>query len=105
MSDLETVVVENARLELLRSMADTADVLRGCVARGEMSDWDGWSPLFEDLAQNDADDIRLAARECAALGHIELSVDEGEYAVRLTDAGYTWIRARDAKGEAAQEGA
>lgn len=102
----ETVVNENARLELLRSEAETRDVMRKLVADGALHGWDGWSPLWEELATNSAEDFRLAARECAALGLIELHIDEhGNYAVRLLDAGYDWIKARDLVGEVEQEGA
>ena len=98
-----TVVNENARLELLRSMAETHDVLSAMTERGELN-WNGWTPLHEDFAENNEEDFRLAARECAALGLIDLHIDdEGDYAVRLRPAGYDWIRAHDAIGEAMQE--
>jgi hypothetical protein len=101
-----TKVVENARLELLRSQVETQDALTRAVEQGHLSRWDGWSPLHEDFAQNSPEDFRLAARECAALGHLELHTDdEGDMYVKITPQGYDWIRAHDLIGETAQESA
>ena len=117
----ETTVVENARLELLRLAAMLEDMGRGC------EHWPVWFPLFECEAdggpgsgyKNDREDIIVALREAVALGQLEsCALHESadpldryianlrggrEWMVRLTPAGYDWIRAHDAIGEAAQE--
>lgn len=115
-----TAVVENARMELLRGLAqaeDSHEVRYAESARrkaaGERDDPDWWPthyPLFCGVWQNEAADIRLAVRECERLGFVEaarsaLDRAVGGPMVRITPAGYAWIRAHDALGEIAQEGA
>lgn len=119
-----TKVCENARLELLRGLASWVD----CRARlhkqyPDEEMWQGerytFAPLFVGEWENSRADILLAAKECAALGEIEIagrpdvkdmpvhvwdSIVALEGApVRITDKGYDWIKARDAIGEAEQE--
>jgi hypothetical protein len=109
-----TVIVGNARLELLRGLAFYRDFHERMVREaGWESDFCRCVPLdeAENEYENDYADIRLAARECAAVGEIERHYADN-YSVRLlfpdgvvaiTDLGYARIKAHDAMGEAAQE--
>lgn len=107
----ETVVVENARLELLRMLALWREV---SATKGP--NWPRLVPLFEGEWGNSREDIILAAREANRLDQIEMHVCNDpagrivaalhggfEAMVGITDSGYDWIKARDAAGEAAQE--
>lgn len=97
----DTVVNENPRLELLRALAEWRETEPKLAAQF------GWEPgkyasvpLGEYEWRNPWDLVVLAARESAAIGHI---TKVGEM-VAITDAGYAWIQAHDALGEATQEG-
>lgn len=119
-----TQVVENARLELLRALASFHDWLEGKrakdVAEGKPDFWPTHTPLLEGEWQNDAADIILAYEECLKLDHVDgnpLHTDGNsaaarivaavrggrEWMVRITPAGYAWIRAHDLVGEVQQE--
>lgn len=107
-----TVVKENARLELLRCFAFLQDF-------GEDKEhWPEWHPLFEGEWENKNEDIILALSECTALGHMENralhagdSLDRmmanirggRDWMVKITPAGYSWIKSHDVIGEAQQE--
>lgn len=86
----DTVVVENARLELLRRLA----WFREYMAKRRF-DWPTHCPLWEDPWVNPESDILLAIREARLLGQIEGGPDY----YRITDAGYDWIKTYDATGE------
>lgn len=107
----ETVVNENARLELMRCLADFRDWLeKWNKENGREPGYLRFVPLFEEEWKNSEEMIRLAAREARALGHVEYTVNTEAFfglseMIAITDAGYAWIRSRDAVGEVAQEGA
>jgi hypothetical protein len=109
--ETRTIVVENARLELLRGLAAAEDHHQARIndpAEEHPEFWPTHYPLFCGEWANAASDIILAAEESAKLGHIELhktTFPLMERMVRITPAGYAWIRAHDAIGEAAQEAA
>lgn len=114
-----TRVNENARLEVMRLLAQLEDLGR------DHEHWPEFTPLFECEAdegggwENDREDIILAVQEAVKLGHMEAhalheSTDRlnqimanlrggREWMVKLTPAGYAWIRAHDAIGEARHE--
>lgn len=117
MSAPSTEVRENARLELLRNLAWYRD---WCAKRAKEEPDEplfrnGFAPLFCSEWENRREDIALAAKECDALGEIEMVRPDGTdktfdvlvslegAPVKITDKGYDWIRARDAIGEAEQE--
>lgn len=101
--------MEGPRLSLLRNLA----ALRDWEARNpDMVDehWPTHTPLFGAAEWSyDADAMKLAAREAAAIGHIDATTLTGVPAamfgcmIRITDAGYDYIKAHDAIGEAEQE--
>ena len=104
----------NARLELLRCLAFARDWHRARVAEDVAAGKDAtlWGPEHVPLHcgefRNPVEDINLAAKECAAVGEIDLchatdGIEPNGPAVAITDKGYDWIRAHDALGEASQE--
>ncbi len=109
----ETEIRANARLELLRCLAFARDWHRARVAEDLAAGKpDLWGPEHVPLHcgefRNPVADIDLAAKECAAIGEIELvhakdGIEPNGPAVVITDKGYDWIRAYDALGEAQQE--
>lgn len=111
---MTTIVIPNARLELLRALASWRDMHATLVAQ------EGWEPDFCRLVpldaaeadyENDYADIRLAARECAAVGEVELSIPDDAMGralypdgfVAITDLGYDRIEAHDVIGESEQD--
>ena len=107
----ETVVIEGARLELLRCLAlveqsGTKEKARIVAEGGNPDHWPDHVPLFVGEWVNDHDDILLAAKEAWRLGHIEFN-DRGRHPngpmVRITSAGAVWIRDRDIRETAAVE--
>ncbi len=82
------VIVEGARLDLLRMLAFMDD-----FARDKGPHFPKFFPLFEDEWDHSDDDILLAAREARALGQVEFYA-ESEMA-KITPAGYAVIRAHD----------
>lgn len=102
----ETVVVANARRELLRSL-EAAEAMTERMQREEGGDyWPTHFPLFVGEWANSHADIMLAAREAAALGDIEFN-DQGRHPngpmVRITEQGRKVIAAMLVLGEAEQE--
>lgn len=102
-------VDERPRLTLLRSLASLRDYER---KHGYDKDeyWPKFTPLFGATTwPYDADDMVLACRESEKLGHIEVKGLVGTervlfgWMLRITDAGYDYIRARDLVGEVRQE--
>lgn len=92
-----TVVIPNARLELLRAFAWCRETFN---QPGDPRHF----PLDAGDWKNTPEDIWLAARECAAIGEIELAeVPVVGAMVGITDKGYAAIRVHDAVGESAQE--
>ena len=102
-----TVVVPNARHELLRLLVVYRDFHEKQVRdEGWDPDFCRLTPLFVGEWNNAPSDIMLAARECAALGEIEMA--DGPLCfdgpmVAITDIGYARIKAHDAIGESVQE--
>lgn len=104
-----THVIEAPRVSLLRCLA----WMRDFEARNpDLVDeyWPTHTPLFGATEwSHEPEDMVLAAKEAAALGHIELQPVSGNlhfmfgYMMRITDAGYDHIKAHDAIGEAEQE--
>lgn len=96
------------RLAILRTLA----AMREWESSRDDPASDAWPthyPLFASGVEwkHDADDLRLAARELIALGHVDGCRNDmivrGDYYLRITDAGYDHIKAHDAIGEAEQE--
>lgn len=124
-----TRIAENARLELLRRWALWRDMVPRMKELAPQVEWERPQPLGagylnperscgngkeDDLYDNKWEDIVLAARECAAIGHLELhgrdreslgwwDSQAGNWCVKITDAGYDWIKAHDAIGESRHE--
>ena len=98
---------ENARLELLRTLAGWRDLLPKLretlpdIAEEQALDGHSHPPAWA----NPWVDIVTAARECEGLGHVRLSRwgHPTEWSIAITDAGYAWIKARDVIGEITQE--
>jgi hypothetical protein len=121
MSDVpQTIVNENARLELLRCLAEYRDFRAACGAKIKQgtggAELPEYVPLFVPEWTNDRADILLAATEAGKLGDILLAHYGGDPGGRMlealqgpvvciTDQGYDWIRARDLVGEDVQEAA
>jgi hypothetical protein len=108
---MSTTLIVNARLELLRSLADCEDFSQWRIEqmKAEGRDpacWPTHAPLFIGPFENGEDDILIAAKEAAANGDI-LFNDRGQHPngpmVRVTPKGYAWIRAHDLIGEMEQE--
>lgn len=119
-----TRVAANGRLELLRKLAFYREQLMPMLAAKYPGVWHDFPPLGvgyldpssacgtpdAELYANPWGDIVLAARECEAIGQIEirgrgasnqdrLLNGPGWWGVRITDAGLDWIHAHDALGE------
>jgi len=109
-----TILIPNARLELLRSLASAEELYEQSAAEDMAAHGDVYSPthypLFCGEWANTREDIEIAAREASRLGDIELIesgllrlMDNGPM-VRITPQGRAWIAAELLLGEAAQEG-
>jgi hypothetical protein len=105
-----TTVNENARLELLRTLASYRDFR----ATGAGANCQEYVPLFCTEFVNPREDVLLAATEASKIGQISLDHFDNDPMGRavealqgpvvcITDEGYDWIRARDLLGEDAQE--
>lgn len=112
MREKPTEIVVNARLEVLRELARWRDTLMPLLRKQGIDPspeqpLDGHTWPREDAWQNKWDDIVLAVRELSALGHISVtgmdSEPQEDWGLCITDAGYDWINAHDALGEAEQE--
>lgn len=124
-----TEINESARLDLLRALAQLEDAVQRenrDAAEGviDLSTkrpaiagcWPTHLPLFDCEWNHSPDDMELAMREAAKLGHVEFnalhtanseparliaSLHGGrEFMVRITPAGHAWITARSLGGAA-----
>lgn len=111
-----TAIRENARLELLRAYAAVRDFVQEAWRKDGARYAPEWTPLFAGEWENVEEDVLLALKEAVALGQMEAewATERSPQIVRtlqsvqgppcrITDAGYDFIRAHDAIGEASQE--
>lgn len=102
---------EQCRLSLLRLLAELRD-FAVATGRDKNPDWPSHVPLFSATTQEERsypDEMCLrAAKEATAMGHIDgkmchIGTHFADFFMRITDAGYAYIKAHDLAGEVEQE--